>query len=346
MNAFRASLQCHVCMNKLKTPITLPCGRTMCKYHVSSPSADYYECISCQENHQVPPGGFPLSNLGSNMLKQGATQALYTDPSYDNALKAVEKLRERVENIQRQRTDKTDDNLSRIAELKRKIKRHYNEQAAKLLAAYRDASNALAIAEEKSRSKLDVIENGKRKEMDELSNRINAWERELQQFNVPSERHYRIALEAEGALIQLNSDMSSMIFEIDSILSQMSHQQIESFFNLKFAKTCDHLSNICHFHPPNKNSHPDIEKGPNLFTKIVNAKDDEDAEDAEMVRRKHFEDTEKMRRNARMMPPKASLDQESVDSTRHKIQHNNQANLEMDGIKTKRSVTLQRKSLH
>lgn len=56
MNLENQPLNCTICLNKLKTPVLLPCGHSICKHHQENERQ--VTCKQCNENHEVPPKGF------------------------------------------------------------------------------------------------------------------------------------------------------------------------------------------------------------------------------------------------------------------------------------------------
>ena len=57
-------------MEKLKAPVILPCGHTICKHHVDeavTKERGTIDCLICKKTHEIPADGF-VSNIALKRL--------------------------------------------------------------------------------------------------------------------------------------------------------------------------------------------------------------------------------------------------------------------------------------
>lgn len=65
-------LDCGICSQLMVEPVTLPCGKTVCKCHldifVDYSSYETFECALCHKQHSVPEDGFKINECLQNAL--------------------------------------------------------------------------------------------------------------------------------------------------------------------------------------------------------------------------------------------------------------------------------------
>jgi hypothetical protein len=92
MEFVKNKLACSHCAQSLESPVTLPCGETICKHHVKEYEKRYY-CCACDIYHTVPKNGFKINRIIDDMLRS-KIGSLHFGDEYQNAVNAVEGLEE------------------------------------------------------------------------------------------------------------------------------------------------------------------------------------------------------------------------------------------------------------
>ena len=74
-----------------ENPVTLPCGKSICKQHLEQYENDEkYKCCFCKEQHEIPKNGFVVNNsFDSNNKKI----------NYENAAKVIQDENQKVFNL-------------------------------------------------------------------------------------------------------------------------------------------------------------------------------------------------------------------------------------------------------
>ena len=52
-------IKCPICEFTLNSPIILPCGHSICKWHASDNDDKSIKCVKCLDEHSIPSNGFP-----------------------------------------------------------------------------------------------------------------------------------------------------------------------------------------------------------------------------------------------------------------------------------------------
>lgn len=52
-------IKCPICEFTFKSPIILPCGHSICKWHADDNDDKSIKCMKCFEEHSIPSNGFP-----------------------------------------------------------------------------------------------------------------------------------------------------------------------------------------------------------------------------------------------------------------------------------------------
>lgn len=99
MEFVKNTLACSHCSKTLQSPVTLPCGETICKIHVNNePETEYY-CVTCNLNHSIPAGGFKINKILDEMLRSKISSLHFGD-EYQSAVDALAKVNELIESFQ------------------------------------------------------------------------------------------------------------------------------------------------------------------------------------------------------------------------------------------------------
>lgn len=74
MNLINQVIICNSCKEKLKSPVFLPCGHSICKHHVDeveeiSNKRRKIECDNCNETHEIPHNGFVPNRALEHLMK-------------------------------------------------------------------------------------------------------------------------------------------------------------------------------------------------------------------------------------------------------------------------------------
>lgn len=71
MELFSDSIQCTSCKKILTTPVFLPCGHSICYYHIEeSREKNILLCVICNEHFDIPSNGFPPARALESLLKK------------------------------------------------------------------------------------------------------------------------------------------------------------------------------------------------------------------------------------------------------------------------------------
>ena len=71
MELFSDSIQCTSCKKILTTPVFLPCGHSICYYHIEeSREKNILLCVICNEHFDIPSNGFAPARALDNLLKK------------------------------------------------------------------------------------------------------------------------------------------------------------------------------------------------------------------------------------------------------------------------------------
>lgn len=71
MELFSDSIQCTSCKKILTTPVFLPCGHSICYYHIEeSRDKNTLLCVICNEDFDIPSNGFPPARALESLLKK------------------------------------------------------------------------------------------------------------------------------------------------------------------------------------------------------------------------------------------------------------------------------------
>ena len=74
MNLINEVIICNSCKEKLKAPVFLPCGHSICKHHVEEMEENNnkrrkIECANCSETHEIPHNGFVPNRALEHLMK-------------------------------------------------------------------------------------------------------------------------------------------------------------------------------------------------------------------------------------------------------------------------------------
>jgi hypothetical protein len=146
MEFVQNKLACSHCVKILQSPITLPCGETICKHHVNELEKKYH-CDSCGENHPIPKKGFQVNKIVEDML-QSKISSLHFGEEYQSAADALNSLEDLLKNCHLLRQDLNSEidevinDLKGNIDLKREqLKLEIDKEADKLIRQVDDYKN-------------------------------------------------------------------------------------------------------------------------------------------------------------------------------------------------------------
>ena len=90
-------LNCAICSQLLCNPISLPCGKTVCKEH----SEEVFEekCRFCEIIHTLPEGGFQINSLINGLLSNQLSTLDIKFSKFNDSKKLIEDLNNRFSKI-------------------------------------------------------------------------------------------------------------------------------------------------------------------------------------------------------------------------------------------------------
>jgi hypothetical protein len=97
MEIIRNAVKCFHCNNVLESPVLLPCGQSICKFHVDIHQTAFF-CLRCDMNHEIPYGGFFPNNSLESILKTKIDKCDLC-LEYNQALKSCHKLNQMLDDI-------------------------------------------------------------------------------------------------------------------------------------------------------------------------------------------------------------------------------------------------------
>jgi hypothetical protein len=94
MEVIQNTLACTYCLKTLQSPISLPCGETICKHHVNAEENVFF-CGTCYKNHEIPKEGFASNKIAEKMLET-KINSLHFGEEYQKAVDAVKNIEELI----------------------------------------------------------------------------------------------------------------------------------------------------------------------------------------------------------------------------------------------------------
>ncbi len=89
---------CPCCKNVFIHPVILPCGKSVCKFHVDDSltkrnSQSYHNCLLCKNEHQTDKNdSFPFNEKIVNLLKRCQVRAILIKEIHKTANESYNKL--------------------------------------------------------------------------------------------------------------------------------------------------------------------------------------------------------------------------------------------------------------
>jgi chromosome segregation ATPase len=95
MEFIKNTLACSYCGKTLQSPVTLPCGITICKHHIIEEEKQF-DCIECDRIHPIPSEGFQINKKLDQLLKSELNN-LYFGEEYQTAVDALKNLEKSID---------------------------------------------------------------------------------------------------------------------------------------------------------------------------------------------------------------------------------------------------------
>jgi hypothetical protein len=92
MDCLKEILSCKICQNRLKVPVVLPCGQTVCKNHIDE-TTNEFKCDLCCEIHKTQ--NIVMNKAISKALNDNIDRKIF-GRKYENACNKVDKLEQSI----------------------------------------------------------------------------------------------------------------------------------------------------------------------------------------------------------------------------------------------------------
>jgi hypothetical protein len=93
MEFVQKTLACSYCGKTIQSPVTLPCGTTICKHHVNQENE--FDCLTCNKIHAIPKEGFQINEMIDSILKSNLNN-LHFGNEYQRAVDVMRNLDELI----------------------------------------------------------------------------------------------------------------------------------------------------------------------------------------------------------------------------------------------------------
>lgn len=105
MNKISSAIKCENCKQILKSPVSLPCGHTICQKHTTDNTKSFAICITCEIEHEIPEnGGFPV-NLAINRIIESEIDTFDFGKEHNEAKESCAKLDELLMKVEQTLND-------------------------------------------------------------------------------------------------------------------------------------------------------------------------------------------------------------------------------------------------
>lgn len=169
MNTLKNLISCPLCNQRLSDPIFLPCGQTICKWHITVANGSLFECSICSQSHLIPEHGFPKNVPIANALSECIDRQVFGD-MYTKARENVSKLEETLRDCKKVCDDKKLFVHNFFSDIKNRI--DLNEEQFRLF--FNEAnSNTRALVEKYEQECYQNLETEKFENFDDAQNHFN-----------------------------------------------------------------------------------------------------------------------------------------------------------------------------
>lgn len=232
------ALKCANCRNILSSPVTLPCGHTICQEHTRV-ADEHIICLECGCRHENK-GEFAANKALTDMI-EAQLSSFDFGPRYKECVKLCETLREQLEKNELAVNDVNYFIHDSIEQLRNKVllkseqlKLKVDEITQELLD---DLANYENECKEKRHSKLVFVDEIKRQN-NAAKKSYEKWTNELNELKVDDEKWKRIKEESDKALADSCEKLKDLERELMNgfdkkkvLVSFFEKEHINSAFN-------------------------------------------------------------------------------------------------------------------
>jgi hypothetical protein len=227
--------RCNICTNVIHNPVTLPCGDSICKYHVdklleSSEENINYKCAKCMREFQIPECGFEI-NFAMDFLLKRQLEKLDFGDTYKEAIKECERLRSMVKEYESNKSgpelalcEHYSELRTRVEILKEDFKDKVDDLAGEII-------DRLATSELTCKENLKANQDGFAEFITQAETKLKEWNEELEMFKIDEEKWREVKQEAIEKQKQIKLFVSKLNNEI---LSDTFCKYNENDMNEKF----------------------------------------------------------------------------------------------------------------
>ena len=163
------------CKMILESPVTLPCGNTLCKEHLDK----FYEkftCFLCNEEHQIPKNGFVINKTTNKIINN----YINLNPLRKKIKASFEHLSQSIDDYEK--VDPDSFVYDYFAEIRNKVDLHREELKREVDQKSDEIIQHLKEREQKCKANLSKVE---KENVDELKkNNLPFWKQKLRMPNI------------------------------------------------------------------------------------------------------------------------------------------------------------------
>ena len=236
LSAVKAIAICEKCENFLESPITLPCSKTICEYHLKEFHKDYLtnkiSCMFCKKQHLIPDGGFEVNIKIKNIIDSNAH--LYEDEkrinlSFESSLQKLNHLLKELDKKEPEVQKHFHESLSKIKDQinldVKSLKSQIDKVANKLFNRIKEFENECF----KSLMKISRIENN-RYDVEEINRN---WNSQKRCPNFKSEKSDELKVCIDNKIEEIESklkEFEKVKFSVERLIYKPSHTEINELF--------------------------------------------------------------------------------------------------------------------
>ena len=213
MNLLDESIECSSCNEFIDTPVVLPCGHSICKYHVEEAEElletnKTIECEKCHETHEIPEKGFARNRALENLIEK-EIHSIDLGDEYKTALNKSNRFKDLLEEFKLAKNDPEAKIHSVISDLRNKVDLRREELKEEIDNEALAAIKKLDDFENECKSNLPSI-NDEFEHLDDMfkswTKSVGDWNRDLNTFRKNTNKWKLIIDESTFRLKRLQSE--------------------------------------------------------------------------------------------------------------------------------------------
>jgi hypothetical protein len=232
-NEVNTLLNCKKCENRLDEPSLLACGNSICSYCLKSIILDInkrkFDCIICDDLHEMPLLGLPTNNLAKQMLSIKGID-ISRGENFNILHENLKKIQKKTNNLKYNLTNPNDYLKEHFIELRNKLQLTCEDKCMKL----NDKCQEMIYEIDKYAINLKVIK------LDSFRYSFKIMT-ELEEFNLQADKYLNLNDINEEKLIELNERALLLMKKSDDeiehlkriLLNGRYHKFIENFEQIK-----------------------------------------------------------------------------------------------------------------